>query len=566
MTSREIRSGDDLVIGRDSGCDIVIPDRSVSRRHCRVKLSGHTVEFSDMGSANGLFAHGQLAQRVLLNDGEVVSLGTARIIVQRTTNQTGMIPITGLFETVSPSSDPEFGADVSSWGESSSSAGPSSVSDSIVRDPSESSISSSQLATNKREYQKLERERMALLIETGKSLAQSADLEELLDRIVDHLFQALAVRRAVIALTEDGTEFVARKVMPSKETEELSSIASQSIMRRVAAQGCGEIINDAVNDQKLNSNMSIVISNIRAAICTPILFNNRCLGAIYADYPGRARLYTPADLDFLTAFASIAAVSLENARMVNQLRKQERINRDLEVAAEIQKGLLPNEVQEFEGVEIDWAYWPSLTVGGDFFDVIELDDGRIAALLGDVSGKSVPAALYMARTLSILRATISSAGSPGEAMTRTNNLLGETEGRVLFATTFLMILSPDRRRIEWTSAGHNPVLIRDLANGLIRRLDAESPPLGVVPGIEYETYVTEVDPGAFISIYTDGMPEARDRGGVEFGIPKVESLIHDHHGGPASDATKAMISSIQKHIIDSPYIRDDVCILNLRIL
>ncbi len=570
--------GESYVVGRESKCDIVVPDRSVSRRHCELRVTQEGVRAHDLNSANGLFVAGQIQKDVLMRDGVAVGLGNARLEVVRPVTHTGMIPITGLQELIAagggPAEDPL--SSISSWSESSDSDSAfdvdiglaTGVADSRPDTGSSNTVDSSISLTlhgGSREYKTMAKDRLALLVETGKSLGQSSNLEELLSRIVDHLFDILPVRRAVIALTDDGVTFVPRKVMPLQDGEDLSAVASQSILRGVAETGEGRIFDDAANDQKLNANMSIIISNIRAAICVPIMFNGRCIGAIYADYPGRRGLYKPTDLEFLTAFASIAAVSLENSRMVRELRQQDRLRRDMQVAGDIQKGLLPQQLDDFENFEIDWTYWPSSMVGGDFFDVFELEDGRIAAVLGDVSGKSVPAAIYMARTLSILRATITAFPAPGEAMTRTNNLLGESEGRVLFATTFIMLLDLETRNIEWCSAGHNPVLIRDPDTGDITKLEAQSPPIGVVPMVQYETYEMQLKAGNYISIYTDGLVEARDKDAVEYGLDNVYKLIEEHHAAPLTEMTGAMIKAIQEHIEDSPYIRDDVCILNIRI-
>ncbi|MFT7619607.1 MAG: sigma-B regulation protein RsbU (phosphoserine phosphatase) [Planctomycetota bacterium] len=577
---QELKIGTSYVVGRESKCDVVVPERSVSRRHCELSVTSEGVLVKDLGSANGLVIAGQQEREFLLRDGASVCLGNAHLKVTRPVSHTGMIPITGLQELITagggPAEDPM--SSVHSWSESSSIDSRSSFDREIGLDATSGKIPSPKeftdssasisLQSGANEYKSMAKERLALLVDTGKSLGQSSNLEDLLQRIIDHLFEILQVKRAVIALTDDGINFVPSKVMPAREEGDLSAIASQSIMRDVASSKKGKIFDDAASDQRINSNMSIIISNIRAAICAPIMFNNRCLGAIYADYPTKRGLYTNADLEFLTAFASIAAVSLENSRMVHELRTQDRLRRDMQVAGDIQKGLLPQEGFEFDFMEVDWAYWPSARVGGDFFDVLELDDGRIAAVLGDVSGKSVPAAIYMARTLSILRATITAFSDPGEAMTRTNALLGETDGIVLFATTFIMVFDPETRIMSWCSAGHNPVLVRDPDTGEYAKLGAleNAIPIGVLPSVQYETCELQLKPGNFISIYTDGLVEARNKDAVEYGLANVYNLIDTHFDGPLTETTQAMLKAIQAHIKDSPYIRDDVCILNLRIM
>ena len=252
-------------------------------------------------------------------------------------------------------------------------------------------------------YKSLEKDRLALLIEAGKSLTGALEVEEVLARIMNHLFQILPVKRAAIALLEPDGTLKPRLVRPESEHHELSSACSQHIIQKVLDSRTPAIIDDAAADDALNRAQSIVQSNIRAAICAPLSAQSRVLGALYADYPGRARLYRQSDLDFFGAFAGIAAVALENARLQEDARERAKLQRDLEIAGEIQLGLLPDDSFAHPGVEIDWTYRPSKQIGGDFYDCMPLDEDRLAMVLGDVSGKSVAAALFMARTMSFLR-------------------------------------------------------------------------------------------------------------------------------------------------------------------
>ena len=581
----EVRSDRDVVIGRDSGSDIVIPDRSVSRQHCHARRVPDGIELEDLDSANGLYTGGDTHQSVVLKEGEVCNLGMARVSVKRTrTNHTGMIPISGLLDSLAADSS---GIDIGGLGSDVDAAFPpdqppsgvlrrpggtktSNVASGGHKSSSDSFASASSIGSQRSKYDALEKDRLAILIETSKSLGQSTDLDQLLSRIMDHLFEILPVKRAVIALTDDGENFSARAVRPQLEDDALeegmSAFASQAILKKVVAAQKGEIIKDAMGDQKLNANQSIIMTNIRAAICVPILANNRALGAIYADFPGKARLYTENDLSFLTAFASISAVSLENARMVRQLRDDEKLKRDLEIAAEIQQGILPDEVFDFPGIELDWAYWPSRLVGGDFYDVLELDDGKIVVVLGDVSGKSIPAAIYMARTISVMRAVIQAGNSAGDVLSKTNGLLSDSGERQLFATAFVMIIDPTNRKVEWSNAGHNPVLVRDPDDGSILELDSVGPPLGIFEPRSYESNDLVLKQGSFVTLYTDGLPEARNIEGEEYGLERVKALIARHIDKPVSEITKEMIGVVERHTANSTYVRDDVAILNIRFL
>lgn len=562
-STHEIVDGVEYVIGRESTNDIVVNDRSVSRTHCAVKVARGGLEFVDRESANGLYVNGVQHKRVTLRDGDILNIGMAQLRLAQSTNHTGMIPIGGFldgFPSDLESSHGESGRWESSSGFRRGGERPRPA------PPSEDRGSSSSMLSSARpEYKVLEKERLALLVETAKSLGQSTDLDALLNQILLHLFEIVRVKRAVVALTEDCEHFTVAAAEPRGEKEDLGRVASQSILRRIAQSRRGEIIEDAALDRMLQGNMSIVASNIRAAICVPILANNRCLGCIYADFPGHPRLYSNADLEFLTAFASIAAVSIENSRMMQRIREDDALRRDLEIAAEIQQGILPNAAFTFPGLEIDWAYWPSLHVGGDFYDFIDLKDGRVAVVIGDVSGKSIPAALYMARTLSFMRAIVSASEPPGSVLTKVNALLGESGERLVFATTFVMIVDPGEGRILWSNAGHNPPIVVDPAKGQPIYLDAEGPMLGVDPTLNYLTSELDVAPGTTITLYTDGLVEARNAAETPLGVENVLAILETSKSQPINASTKAMIDSVARHVAGSPKTRDDVAIVNIRI-
>lgn len=569
---QEIRNGDRLVVGRESTNDVVVLDRSVSRRHCRLSHVNEGVEVEDLGSANGVYYEGEPRQKMVLRDGDQITLGMARIRISNASTHTGMIPISGFADAFASESSSGASLGLSSeMGEADSSSGfltgpnvPYIFRD-LDRKPEanpETSISEHS------QYREFGKDRLLPLLELAKELGQSLELEVILNRMMDYLFQLLPVKRAVIALTDDGENFSARVTRPTSDMESMSDVASQGVLKQVVASREGRIIEDASLDQKLRSNMSVVVSNIRAAVCAPIIVGDHCFGAIYADFPGRPRLYSPADLDFLTAFASIAGVSLVNARMTDQIRKNDRVKRDLEIAAEIQQGILPREAFEVPGLDIDWAYKPTLHIGGDFYDVIQLSQGRVALIIGDVSGKSVPAALYMSRTISILRATVSDSRTPGEVLTRTNQLLGSIESdRVIFATAMVCIIDQEAKVMTWASAGHNPGLLRDPANGEVKCLEGgpQDLALGLFETSTYETFETSITSGHFLTLYTDGLVEVRDREGRELGVDRVNEIVAEHVDGDVGAATRAMIAEIELHHAGATSMVDDVAILNLRV-
>ena len=342
----------------------------------------------------------------------------------------------------------------------------------------------------------------------------------------------------------------------------------RSAANRSSARSCRpdapRIIEDASLLDGLNQAQSILASNIKAAICAPLTSGTRCLGALYADFPGRARLYSESDLEFFGAFAAIAAVSLDNSRMLTELKERERLQRDLEIAGEIQKGLLPNQDFAYRGVDVDWAYWPSKVVGGDFYDCVPVEDDRVAVVIGDVSGKSIGAALFMARLMSFLRAMMPEDPAPGAVLTRTNALLGIRADTVLFATACYILLDPGSGRLRYASAGHQPALILDRGRDEFRELPSTGMPLGILEDATYEGVEADFPPGSLLVLYTDGIVEARDTEGRQFGLEATMQLILENRDQRPREISRALLAAVETHCSDSPYVRDDIAIVVIR--
>jgi serine phosphatase RsbU (regulator of sigma subunit) len=530
--------GSELVIGRDPTSDIIVPERSVSRRHCRVVGTALGVEVHDLNSANGVWIGGKQVTLATLASGGEMQVGPARIRVIRRDGQTGMVPAVSLTESATV--DQRSGAGVSESG-------------------------SVRLDARQTAYKTLEKDRLALLIEAGKSLTGALEVEEVLTRIMDHLFQILPVKRAAIALLDADGALRPRLVRPESEHQELSSACSQHIIHKVLDSRTPAIIDDAAADDALARAQSIVQSNIRAAICAPLSAQTRVLGALYADYPGRARLYRQSDLDFFGAFAGIAAFALENARLQEDARERAKLHRDLEIAGEIQLGLLPDDSFAHPGVEIDWTYRPSKQIGGDFYDCTPLSGDRLAMVLGDVSGKSVAAALFMARTMSFLRSLLREDPSPSSVLTECNKLLGIRTDRVMFATACYLLLDPLNHEARFASAGHNPVLVYDPARDHFEEFGATGPPLGVSETATYSERKISLPEGVFAVLYTDGLVEARNKAGAFFGLPAVKDLVRQNAKGSPHDVTAALLRAVENHWIESSYIRDDFALLVAKI-
>jgi predicted ester cyclase len=217
---------------------------------------------------------------------------------------------------------------------------------------------------------------------------------------------------------------------------------------------------------------------------------------------------------------------LRGLRLEQEIRERQRVEQELQVARSIQRASLPKEVPDLEGWRISPFYQPAREVGGDFYDFLELIDGRLGLVVGDATGKGVPAALVMASARSMLRAVAKASASPGDVLSRVNDALVTDIPPNMFVTCFYTILDPESGSLTYANAGHDlPYLHR---NDGAEELRARGMPLGLMPGTGYEVKESTLGAGDSALLYSDGLVEAHDAKGEMFGFPRLRALVAEH--------------------------------------
>jgi serine phosphatase RsbU (regulator of sigma subunit) len=214
-------------------------------------------------------------------------------------------------------------------------------------------------------------------------------------------------------------------------------------------------------------------------------------------------------------------------RLEQERIERERVEQELQVARRIQQASLPKEVPTLEGWQISPYYQPAREVGGDFYDFVELEDGRLGLVVGDATGKGVPAALVMASTRSMLRAVAQASESPGGVLKRVNDSLVTDIPPNMFVTCLYAILEPESGRLLYANAGHDLPYVRR-SDGGCEELRARGMPLGLMPGMGYEEKETTLEAGQAALFYSDGLVEAHDPKGEMFGFPRLRALVAEH--------------------------------------
>jgi serine phosphatase RsbU (regulator of sigma subunit) len=248
--------------------------------------------------------------------------------------------------------------------------------------------------------------------------------------------------------------------------------------------------------------------------------------------------------------------------LAQEIRERERVEQELQVARRIQQASLPKEVPTLEGWKISPYYRPAREVGGDFYDFLELEGGRLGIVVGDATGKGVPAALVMATTRTMLRAVAQTSNySPGDVLAKVNDPLVSDIPPNMFVTCFYAILDPESSSLTYANAGHDlPYLHR--RNGEAEELRARGMPLGLMPGMSYEEKETVLDGGEAALLYSDGLVEAHDPHGEMFGFPRLRALVAEQ--GEEDSLGDFLMEKLYSFTGEGWEQEDDITLLTLR--
>jgi serine phosphatase RsbU (regulator of sigma subunit)/ketosteroid isomerase-like protein len=254
------------------------------------------------------------------------------------------------------------------------------------------------------------------------------------------------------------------------------------------------------------------------------------------------------------------ALEVAEARFEQEVLKRERVEEEIKVARRIQQASLPKEVPELEGWQIAPYYQPAREVGGDFYDFHLLPDGRLGLVMGDATGKGVPAALVMSTTCGMLRLAAQGSSSPGQMLRGVNEVLFPNIPSNMFVTCFYAILEPESGRLSYANAGHDlPYLHR---NGDTEELRARGMPLGLMPKMSYEEKETILHSGEAALLYSDGLVEAHDPQGGMFGFPKLRALVAEH--GENRSLGDLLLGELYAFVGEGWEQEDDITLLTLR--
>ena len=405
-------------------------------------------------------------------------------------------------------------------------------------------------------------ERLALLYRISQTLNSSLDLDEVLNRMMDEVIAATRAERGFVMLRDESGQltFRAARGLEQQTIEAPSFQVSRGVVERVAEEGQPTLTSDAQSDPRFNLRQSVVALGLRSILSVPLQVKGATLGVVYVDNRLQAGIFTPADLDLLTSIASSAAIAIENARLYQVAVEKGRLERELQMAFEVQASLMPSHTPQLPGWEFAAHWQPAREVAGDFYDFIPGPNGPLGLVIADVTDKGMPAALFMALSRAIVRASVTSAASPVEGIVQANRLICADSTNSMFVTLCYAQLDPLTGGLTYVNAGHNPPLVYQSRADQLERLTRTGMALGVFPDAPFEQRTVHLDPGDFILLYTDGVTDAMNEQGQDFGIERLQEAVRTHRHASAPEFLAGLQAELTRFVgATAPF--DDVTLL-----
>jgi sigma-B regulation protein RsbU (phosphoserine phosphatase) len=539
---RKVPVGTSLIVGRAADNGLVLKDTAASRRHVEIRATGDSYLCRDLGSRNGTIVNGSPTNVCELSNGDRVLIGETvlRFELGPDTGDTTVQGKTVFLQTVL---DPDGHEQE---------LPPTSGSQALL-------------------------EAAYTLM---NALASNFNPCDLVDRVLETTTSAIRANRgAVLFAGSDGQlepcgvcghvhTIHHGKSQPAKVAE---INISESVANRVLRDGANVLYKSGWADGSIDPSASIAALKLTSILCVPIRTQNEILGILYMDTDVADHEYTNDDLLLAAAAGNSAGLALENARNHQLLLEKQRMEQDIEAAWNIQAGFLvskwPTDDSRFE---VYGTTVPAKIVGGDFYDFARIDENRLGLLIGDVSGKGVPAALTMAQLLAEFRLRAPGVKSPAVLLAALNEGLVQRSQRGMFCTVAVVAIDLRDGRLLGANAGHHPMLVVS-EERVVNILEASGPPIGVLPDITWKDETATIKPGETLVFYTDGIVEARSGatrtpGTVpqgEFGMQRVERVVRERYPTSPRQLIDTIVGEVQDYCAPmSPH--DDCTMIALR--
>lgn len=511
---------EEIRMGRHPDCEVQIELNAVSRFHARLLRQGSEYVIEDLQSRNGTFVNGKKIEGpTLLKDKDRVKICDTLMVFHRAT----------------PDKKPE-GPKVEEE------EGSTTVLSSL-----DAAITADKLSTSRPES------KLRAILEINHAMGQTLQLDDLFPKMLDGLFKIFPqADRGLIILRDDRDNLIPTAAKHRRADQDTVRF-SRTIVRQAMGEKKALLSADASSDSRFALSQSISDFRIRSVMCAPLLTQEadpKPLGVIQLDSQGNNQKFEMDDLQILLGVAGQASIAVENAQMHGEMMQQARIKKELEFAREVQRGFLPKHFPKIAGYNF-WAFYEAAgAVGGDFYDFVRLPNGRLGVILGDVSGKGVPAALMMAKASSDTKvALLTCPGDPAEAMGMINNAICDAGVEDKFITMCLCLIDPVRNTMTVVNAGHMSPIVRRTDGSMEEPAgDAVSGlPVGVAPDYPYEAVEVDLGVGDSVVLYSDGISEAMNAQDDQYTIERIRARM-ETPAATVAETGERVIEDVREHV------------------
>lgn len=426
-------------------------------------------------------------------------------------------------------------------------------------------MSTLSLSSLQEENRRLKRavEELSILNELATEIGTAHDSAHILEKLVRRAREAVHAEQTVITMLRSDA-------MTAETVIRVTSNPSTAIRYRLQDSVVGWIythkqplvVNDCANDVRFKTEAGEV--GARSLLAAPLMVKAKLIGVLTAYNQKDGGGFTADDKRLIAILASQSAQILERARLYQEEQRLERLDRELELAAEIQRRLVPATAPEVDGYQIAATMLPARLVGGDLFDFIPVEPHRLAFCLGDASGKGLPAALLMANLQAILRGQALAEVSEDTCLRLSNTLLYRSTGAECFATVFYGVLDSARHALRYCNGGHNYPFFVSSA-GAIRRLSVGGPVLGVLERWSADVDELPFQPGDALVVFSDGVTEATDERDEPFGEDRLGELIVRHAQQSPRDLIDIIVAAVRQHATRSAQTDDMTLVVMKRV-
>jgi phosphoserine phosphatase RsbU/P len=567
--------GDSLVIGRAAGCDLALADPFLSRQHSRFSRRGERLFVEDLGSRNGTQVNGRPVHGPTeVGPGDAVQISGSVLTLLPPGGARGAAGVGG-------------GAGAGAAGAAGAAEGAGTLGGSGGFDNTvflhrqsaadlleQQTAGAAAAAALGEEALRRHAERLKLLNEVHQALGRSLTLDALLELILDRVFDHLRPEQGVIFLKRPDGELAraASRAADAAQAESVELLGSRSLAREVAERGAAALVLDAQTDVRLAGAESIMMSGVRSLLAAPLLEREGTLGMIVLGSKVTVRQFNEEDMDLLVSVASVAALYIRNLALAEEAAERRLLAEELALARRIQLALLPPSLPELPGWELYGANTPSRGVSGDYFAVVTRGAGpagpdcarECVLMVADVSGKGMAASLLTASLEAFAAGPIEDGLPPDEICAKLSRLLYRRTPPEKYATAVVAALALDSGVLRYANAGHNPPLVVR-AGGAVEELGATGVPIALLPAAGYQAAEVQLAPGDFLVLYTDGIVEAADPEGEEYGTERLADLCRRHRQASCADLAAALDADLEAFARGVPFADDRTLVMARRL-